>query len=155
MITHGEKSDNAISIGIEYIAFLAPRSLVQNALAIEGEIAYNAPPIAVYNWGTSAAWQEGNLRSSPVSRSHAIEESGGLDGARRREMRRWQLLLTAGALLLAGWGLHKLGCLGGNHQASIPGQPSQLNTVDPLDTTSGWRYRQNLPHHWRYIVLQK
>lgn len=70
-------------------------------------------------------------------------------------MRRWQFLLAAaGALLLIGWGLHKAGWLANNREASIPGRPNQLNSADPMDSSSGWRYRQNQPHHWRYIVLQ-
>ncbi len=70
-------------------------------------------------------------------------------------MKRWHLLLAAAvALLLIGWGLHRAGCWGGNREASIPGRPRRIHGADALDTTSGWRYRQNQPHHWRYIVLQ-
>jgi hypothetical protein len=70
-------------------------------------------------------------------------------------MRRWQLLLAAAVvLLLVGWGLHKAGHWGRSSETSIPGRPGRINTADSLDTTSGWRYRQNRPHHWRYIVLQ-
>lgn len=71
-------------------------------------------------------------------------------------MRRWQFLLAAGGiLLLLGWGLHKMGWMGGNSTNAIPGQSSQAHTADAMDSSSGWRYRQNLPHHWRYIMLQK
>jgi hypothetical protein len=70
-------------------------------------------------------------------------------------MRRWQLLLAAGALLLVGWGLHKTRWFSRDSEASIPGRASSTQTAAPMDTSSGWRYRQNLPHHWRYIMLQK
>jgi hypothetical protein len=70
-------------------------------------------------------------------------------------MRRWQFLLaSAGVLLLIGWGLHKVGWLVGGRDGTLPGPINNIKTVDPMDTSSGWRYRQNQPHHWRYIVLQ-
>ncbi|GEM_PF-3487978 len=70
-------------------------------------------------------------------------------------MRHWKILLVAtGALLLIGWGLHKAGWFFKDSAESLLGRPSQLKTADPLDTPSGWRYRQNQPHHWRYIMLQ-
>ena len=69
-------------------------------------------------------------------------------------MRRWQFLLaSAGVLLLIGWGLHKIGWLAGSRDGTLPGPINNINTADPMDTSSGWRYRQNQPHHWRYIVL--
>jgi hypothetical protein len=69
-------------------------------------------------------------------------------------VRRWKYhLAAAGALLLIGWGVYKMGGFFGNSEASIPNRP-QVNTVDPMDTSSGWRYRQNQPHHWRYIMLK-
>lgn len=69
-------------------------------------------------------------------------------------MRRWQFLLAAaGALLLIGWGLHKTGWFSRDTGDWIPGRSNPINTTDPMDTSSGWRYRQNQPHHWRYIVL--
>lgn len=71
-------------------------------------------------------------------------------------MKRRQLLLAAaGVLLLIGWGLHKAGWLGGESETAVSGQPLHINGADPMDTPSGWRYRQNQPHHWRYIMLQK
>jgi hypothetical protein len=70
-------------------------------------------------------------------------------------MKRWQwLLAAAGTLLLLGWGLHKSGWLSASSEEATTGRPSQTRSIDPMDTQSGWRYRQNLPHHWRYIVLQ-
>jgi hypothetical protein len=68
-------------------------------------------------------------------------------------MKRWQIVLAAGGvLLLSAWGLHKKGWISVVHQEQ--GVPCQIQTADPMDTTAGWRYRQHLPHHWRYIVLQ-
>jgi hypothetical protein len=55
-------------------------------------------------------------------------------------------------LLLFVWGLHKKGWISVVHQEH--GVPCQIQTADPMDTPAGWRYRQHLPHHWRYIVLQ-
>lgn len=70
-------------------------------------------------------------------------------------MRRWKYLFAAaGALLLLGWGLHRLGWIFSNNNELMPGRPIQVQTADPMDTQSGWRYRQNQPHHWRYIMLQ-
>ncbi|HTU94153.1 MAG TPA: hypothetical protein VMF69_29005 [Gemmataceae bacterium] len=63
-------------------------------------------------------------------------------------------LAAAGALLLIGWGLHKAGWFSSNGNESREGRPTQVNSADPMDTPSGWRYRQNQPHHWRYIMLQ-
>jgi hypothetical protein len=68
-------------------------------------------------------------------------------------MRRWKYLLAgAVALLLIGWGAYKVGWIGGQSMLS---RPIHAKTADPMDTPSGWRYRQNQPHHWRYIMLQK
>jgi hypothetical protein len=70
-------------------------------------------------------------------------------------MRRWKLFLAAaGALLLIGWGLHKVVKFCKDNEASLLGRPNQVKSADPMDTPSGWRYRQNQPHHWRYIMLQ-
>lgn len=70
-------------------------------------------------------------------------------------MKRWQLLLAAtGVLLLIGWGLHKTGCWTWKQDESSPLQPIHVKNADAMDTSSGWRYRQNQPHHWRYIMLQ-
>ena len=70
-------------------------------------------------------------------------------------MRRWQFLLAAaGVLLLIGWGLHKTGWFAKFSEGTMPGRAGQIRTADPMDTSSGWRYRQNQPHHWRYIMLQ-
>lgn len=68
-------------------------------------------------------------------------------------MKRGKILLAAAGvlLLLLGWGWHKSDWLFGTHAD----KPSRLKTADPLNTQAGWRYRQNLPHHWRYIMLQK
>ena len=67
-------------------------------------------------------------------------------------MKRWQLILTtAGVLLLmSAWGLHKVGWFSTSDDRS-----HRLNSADAMDTPSGWIYRQNQPHHWRYIMLQK
>ena len=68
-------------------------------------------------------------------------------------MKRGKILLASAiVLLLLGWGLHQCGWLFGAHSETTP---AHVTTVDPMDTQSGWRYRQNLPHHWRYIMLQK
>lgn len=70
-------------------------------------------------------------------------------------MRRWKYhLAAAGVLLLIGWGLHKLGWLSQSNGGSILSTPNQVKGADPMETPSGWRYRQNQPHHWRYIMLQ-
>lgn len=70
-------------------------------------------------------------------------------------MRRWKYLLAAaGALLLIGWGLHKIGWLFKNNDQSMLGRPIQVKASDVMETPSGWRYRQSQPHHWRYIMLQ-
>lgn len=72
-------------------------------------------------------------------------------------MKRWQLLLTAtGVLLLMSvWGLHHIGWLFASSAGELSGQSSHISNADAFDTPSGWRYRQNQPHHWRYIMLQK
>jgi hypothetical protein len=65
-------------------------------------------------------------------------------------MKRWRIpLAAAGVLLLIAWGLYKTGWF-----CAERSRPSQVQTADPMDTPAGWRYRQNQPHHWRYIVLQ-
>jgi hypothetical protein len=71
-------------------------------------------------------------------------------------MKRWKFqLAAAGALLLLiGWGLYKSGWFSGDSDEPRSDQPSHVNTADPMETPAGWRYRQNQPHHWRYIVLQ-
>jgi hypothetical protein len=71
-------------------------------------------------------------------------------------MRRWKFYAAAAAaLLLMGWGVYKTGWFRGKCEKLMPGPAGQVQTVDPMDTQSGWRYRQNQPHHWRYIMLQK
>lgn len=70
-------------------------------------------------------------------------------------MRRWKYrLAAAGALLLIGWGLYEVGRYFNGGEGAFFGRPSQVKNADPMDTPSGWRYRQNQPHHWRYIMLQ-
>jgi hypothetical protein len=70
-------------------------------------------------------------------------------------MRRWQVLLTAaGALGVIGWGVYKTGWFSKDSAKALFGRPGQVQTTAPMDTPSGWRYRQNQPHHWRYIMLQ-
>lgn len=70
-------------------------------------------------------------------------------------MKRWKYhLAAAGALLLIGWGLHKAGWFSRDSDESRADRPSEVKYADPMDTSSGWRYRQNQPHHWRYIMLQ-
>lgn len=71
-------------------------------------------------------------------------------------MKRWKYhLAAAGALLLIGWGLHKAGWFSKDSETLMLGRPGQVQSADPMDTPSGWRYRYNQPHHWRYIMLQK
>ena len=72
-------------------------------------------------------------------------------------MKRWQLILTtAGVLLLmSAWGLHKAGWFSTSDDGVMPSRSRHLNSADAMDTPSGWIYRQNQPHHWRYIMLQK
>ncbi len=70
-------------------------------------------------------------------------------------MKRWKYhLAAAGVLLLLGWGLHRAGWFFGDGDVSRADRPSQIQNADPMDTSSGWRYRQHQPHHWRYIMLQ-
>lgn len=70
-------------------------------------------------------------------------------------MKRWKYhLAAASALLLIGWGLYRAGWFSQNGEKMMLGSPNQAHSADPMDTTSGWRYRQNRPHHWRYIMLQ-
>jgi hypothetical protein len=67
---------------------------------------------------------------------------------RRNTLKRFGLILIAIALLvLTGWFLSPAGW-----RSRSPSQ--HAGSTDPLSTTSGWRYRQNQPHHWRYIMLQ-
>jgi hypothetical protein len=67
-------------------------------------------------------------------------------------VKRWKILLaSAGILLLIGGGAYKIGWLSGCSQDA----PVRAKIGAAMDTPSGWRYRQNLPHHWRYIMLQK
>jgi hypothetical protein len=65
------------------------------------------------------------------------------------------LLALAGVLLLIVWQLHKLGKSGPSRQEATPVSIGHVKSADPLDTPSGWRFRQNMPRHWRYIMLQK
>jgi hypothetical protein len=70
-------------------------------------------------------------------------------------MKRWKISLAAAvALLLVGWALYKRGWFSRDNDDATLGRPSQIRTADPMDTPAGWRYRQNRPHHWRYIMLQ-
>jgi hypothetical protein len=67
-------------------------------------------------------------------------------------MKRWLYPLSvASLLLLIGWGLAKTGWFWKNRAEPV----HQVQRADPMETPSGWRYRQNQPHHWRYIMLQK
>ncbi len=70
-------------------------------------------------------------------------------------MKRWPLFLTTtGIVLLVGWGMLHLSRFASNAQnAVVPIQ--HINKADAMDSQPGWRYRQNMPHHWRYIMLQK
>lgn len=71
-------------------------------------------------------------------------------------MKRWTIsVAAAGALLLIGWGLYRIHCLSADREQATQGRPNPVETSDPMDTPSGWRYRQNQPHHWRYIMLQQ
>ncbi len=62
--------------------------------------------------------------------------------------RRGLLLAIIGMVLLTGWVLHQTGWWDRRPTAAA-------KSVDPLTTPAGWRYRQNRPHHWRYIMLRK
>ncbi len=62
---------------------------------------------------------------------------------------RWALA-TAGVLLLTGWVLCQIGWLAPSGRDVAP---ARVQSADPLDSPAGWRYRQSLPHHWRYCVL--
>jgi hypothetical protein len=62
------------------------------------------------------------------------------------------LSASVGVLLLLGLGLYRSGWLFGSNAETTP---AHVTNADPMDTPSGWRYRQNLPSHWRYIMLQK
>ncbi|MHB1425470.1 MAG: hypothetical protein ACYC3I_20065 [Gemmataceae bacterium] len=71
-------------------------------------------------------------------------------------MRRWKYLAAAAAaILLMGWGLYRTGWFYGSREKLLPLPASQVQNIDPMDSPSGWRYRQNQPQHWRYIMLQK
>ncbi len=65
------------------------------------------------------------------------------------------LLAAAGVLLLIVCGLHKLGKSDAPRQEAMPVSIGHVRSAKPLDTPAGWRYRQNMPRHWRYIMLQK
>jgi len=61
-------------------------------------------------------------------------------------MKGYGLLLAAVVmLLLTGWVLHKTN---GSRRVS------HVRTGNPMETSAGWRYRQNQPHHWRCCLLQ-
>jgi hypothetical protein len=82
-----------------------------------------------------------------------VAKGGPVSGAeiapwgRRTTLKRFGLILIAIALLvLAGWCVSRSG---GQPRSSGP-----HGGTDPLSTAAGWRYRQNQPHHWRYIMLQ-
>jgi hypothetical protein len=84
-----------------------------------------------------------------------VLREGGTESGKEATMRRWKYLLTAaGALLLIGWGLHKIGWLFNSNNQSMLARPIQVKASDAMETPSGWRYRQSQPHHWRYIMLQ-
>ena len=71
-------------------------------------------------------------------------------------MKRWKMaLVAAGTLLLIGGALYETGWFCGDSDDAMRGRPSQVQAADPMNTPAGWRYRQNRPHHWRYIMLQK
>jgi len=71
-------------------------------------------------------------------------------------MKRWKIALAAaGALLLIGGALYETGWFSPDSDDATSGRPTHIKTADPMDTPSGWRYRQNQPHHWRYIMLQQ
>jgi hypothetical protein len=71
-------------------------------------------------------------------------------------MKRWHLLLTmAGVLLLIGWGIYGHSRFCPLKDATRSSPLRHVNRADAMDSLSGWRYRQNQPHHWRYIMLQK
>ncbi len=71
-------------------------------------------------------------------------------------MRRWKYPLAAAGILLAvGWGMYKIGWIVKNSDDSVLGRPIQVKMANPMETPAGWRYRQNQPHHWRYIMLQQ
>jgi hypothetical protein len=65
------------------------------------------------------------------------------------------LLAAAGVLLLVVWGWYKLGRTSALNKEAAPLSIDHVKSADPLDTPAGWRYRQNMPRHWRYIMLQK
>jgi hypothetical protein len=65
------------------------------------------------------------------------------------------LLAAAGILLLVVCGLHKLGGSTAPRPEPMPVSIGTIKSADPLDSPAGWRYRQNLPRHWRHIMLQK
>lgn len=70
-------------------------------------------------------------------------------------MKRRQLVAAAaGVALLLGWALYKSGWFSTASETSMPQLPSRVRTGAAMDTSSGWRYRQNQPHHWRYIMLR-
>jgi hypothetical protein len=72
-------------------------------------------------------------------------------------MKRWRLLLAMVVLLLPiAWGVvHYLGGGSAPLDRSLAAPVRRVKNADALNTTSGWRYRQSQPHHWRYIMLQK
>ena len=65
------------------------------------------------------------------------------------------LLIAAGVLLLAVGSWYKWGGSRSRKTESAPLSIDHVNSSDPLDTPAGWRFRQNMPRHWRYIMLQK
>jgi hypothetical protein len=69
--------------------------------------------------------------------------------------RRGLILAVIGMLLLAGWALHRVGWLSRSGEEVTPARADRAKSASPLATPAGWRYRQNQPHHWRYIMLRK
>jgi len=65
------------------------------------------------------------------------------------------LLTAAGVLVLIVCVMHKMGGNTSSRQDPAPVSIGQMKSADPLDSPAGWRYRQNSPRHWRYIMLQK
>jgi hypothetical protein len=70
-------------------------------------------------------------------------------------MKRRGLILAVIGMLLAGWVLHGVGWLSRSGEEATSAQAGCAKNLAPLATPSGWRYRQNQPHHWRYIMLRK
>ncbi len=66
--------------------------------------------------------------------------------------RKGLLLAAAGVLALAGWIVYRTGTVS---HSDVPTRPRHTLSIDPLSTSAGWRYKQNQPRHWRYIMLEQ